>query len=52
MKSPQSILSVALSASLVAGALTATPAAATTTLRAGHRQPATSDQGVAIDFFA
>ena len=52
MKRLRSILSMALSASLVAGALAATPASAATTLRAGHLQPATSDQGIAIDFFA
>ena len=52
MKRSSSILSVALSASLVAGALVATPAAAEMKLRAGHLQPATSDQGIAIDFFA
>ena len=52
MRSLRSILSAALSASLVAGALAATPTAAATKLRAGHLQPATSDQGIAIDFFA
>ena len=52
MRSLRSILSAVLSASLVAGALAATPTAAATKLRAGHLQPATSDQGIAIDFFA
>ena len=52
MKRLRSILSMALSASLVGGALAVTPASAATTLRAGHLQPPTSDQGIAIDFFA
>ena len=52
VKRLHSALSAALSASLVAGALAVTPAASAMTLRAGHLQPATSDQGIAIDFFA
>ena len=52
VKRRHSTLSMVLAASLVGGALAATPAAAATKLRAGHLQPATSDQGVAIDFFA
>ena len=52
MKRLCSTLSAALVASLVAAALSTTPAAAATTLRAGHLQPATADQGIAIEFFA
>ena len=42
----------AMLCAVLAAALVAAPAAAAMQLKAGHLQPATSDQGIAIDFFA